>query len=73
MRSFTDTALLEIGKAGEAARVEFKEAVSAGVVPGIRQAICAFANDLPDRAAAYYERGHAKSQLEEICISSCGL
>ncbi len=49
MRSFTDTALLEISKAGEADRVEFKEAVSDGA--GIRQAICAFANDLPDRGA----------------------
>ncbi len=49
MRSVTDTALLEIIKAGEADRVEFKEAVSDGA--GIRQAICAFANDLPDRRA----------------------
>lgn len=49
MRKFTDTELLEIITAGEADRVEFKEALSDSLK--IRQAICAFANDLPDRRA----------------------
>ena len=51
MRKFTDTELLEIITAGEADRVEFKEAFSERVASRIRQAICAFANDLPDRRA----------------------
>ena len=38
------TALLE---AGESDRVEFKEALTGGAARAIREAICAFANDLP--------------------------
>ncbi len=51
MRQFTDTEVLEIITAGEADRVEFKEAFSERVASRIRQAICAFANDLPDHRA----------------------
>ncbi len=47
MRDFTDEELLQIIKAGEADRVEFKESLSGSAAERIRQAICAFANDLP--------------------------
>ena len=47
MRDFTDEELLQIIKAGEADRVEFKESLSGSAAERIREAICAFANDLP--------------------------
>ena len=47
MRQFTDIELLEIISADEADRVEFKEAFSGNAPREIREAICAFANDLP--------------------------
>ena len=47
MSKFTDADLLGILEAGESAHVEFKESVSDAT--GIREAICAFANDLPGR------------------------
>ena len=47
MSKFTDADLSGILEAGESAHVEFKESVSD--VTGIREAICAFANDLPGR------------------------
>ena len=43
---FSDDALLEVIRGGESDRVEFTE--SAGDLDKIREAICAFANDLPD-------------------------
>ena len=47
MISLTDADLLRLIDDGEADRVEFKETLS-GDAPGrIRQAVCAFANDLP--------------------------
>ena len=47
MPDFTDKELLRIIEAGETDRVEFKESLSGGAAEGIREAICAFANDLP--------------------------
>ena len=47
MSKFTDADLLGILEAGESAHVEFKESVSDAT--SIREAICAFANDLPGR------------------------
>ena len=47
MRQFTDTELLAIISADEADRVEFKETLSGSAPKEIREAICAFANDLP--------------------------
>lgn len=43
----TEAQLAEIIAAGESDRVEFKESLSGNAKEGIRQAICAFANDLP--------------------------
>jgi len=48
MADFTDDQLLEIIAAGESDRVEFKESLSGNAPDKIREAICAFANDLPD-------------------------
>lgn len=47
MPQFTDADLSSILEAGESAHVEFKASVSDAA--GIREAICAFANDLPGR------------------------
>lgn len=48
MSRFTDDELLQIIESGESESVEFKETLS-GIAPErIREAICAFANDLPD-------------------------
>ena len=49
MLDFTDEELLQIIEAGEAERVEFKESLSGDAPTKIREAICAFANDLPHR------------------------
>ena len=48
MPNFTDEELLQIIKAGESDAVEFKESLSGSAPERIREAICAFANDLPD-------------------------
>ena len=48
MSNFTDEALLQIIETGESDTVEFKESLSGGAPERIREAICAFANDLPD-------------------------
>ncbi|MDE0011404.1 MAG: putative DNA binding domain-containing protein [Candidatus Poribacteria bacterium] len=48
MLNFTDEALLQIIKTGESDAVEFKASMSGGAPERIREAICAFANDLPD-------------------------
>ncbi|RKU17882.1 transcriptional regulator [Candidatus Poribacteria bacterium] len=48
MSNFTDEALLQIIKTGESDTLEFKESLSGGAPERIREAICAFANDLPD-------------------------
>ena len=48
MSHFTDAELLEIIKSGESDTVEFKESLSGSAPERIREAICAFANDLPD-------------------------
>ena len=43
-----DAALERLLREGESFRVEFKESLAGGVPEGIPEAICAFANDLPD-------------------------
>ena len=48
MQEFTDTALLQIIEGNESDRVEFKESLSGSAGDTIREAICAFANDLPN-------------------------
>ena len=48
MADFTDEQLLEIIADGESDRVEFKEFLKGDASKGIREAICAFANDLPN-------------------------
>ena len=47
MPDFTDEELLQIIEFGEVDRVEFKESLSSSTAEQIREAICAFANDLP--------------------------
>ena len=48
MSNFTDAELLQIIETGESDAVEFKESLSGSASERIREAICAFANDLPD-------------------------
>ena len=52
MSNFTDAELLQIIKTGESDAVEFKESLSGNAPERIREAICAFANDLRDRGEA---------------------
>ena len=52
MSHFTDEELLEIIETGESDTVEFKESLSGSAPEKIREAICAFANDLPGRGEA---------------------
>ena len=47
MRQYTDSELLQIIQADEADHVEFKESLSGNASREIREAICAFSNDLP--------------------------
>ncbi len=47
MFSLSDQQLLQLISDGEADRVEFKETLSGGGANAIREAVCAFANDLP--------------------------
>ena len=47
MRQFTDAELLQIIEGDESDRIELKEALSGSAPKEIREAICAFANDLP--------------------------
>ena len=49
MSNFTDEELLQIIETGESDAVEFKESLSGSAPERIREAICAFANDLPGR------------------------
>lgn len=49
MPELTDEALLNMIDAGESDYVEFKESLSGNAPDRIREAVCAFANDLPDR------------------------
>ena len=48
MSNFTDEELLRIIKTGESDAVEFQESLSGSAPERIREAICAFANDLRD-------------------------
>lgn len=50
MSGFTEQELLQRIAAGESDRVEFKESLSDRAPTRIREAICAFANDLPDHS-----------------------
>ena len=50
MRHFTDAELLQIIQNDETDSVEFKESLSGSAPERIREAICAFANDLPNYA-----------------------
>lgn len=52
MSNFTDEELLGIIKAGESDAVVFKESLSGSAPDRIREAICAFANDLRDSGKA---------------------
>lgn len=49
MPYISDKELMQIIEDDEAERVEFKESLSGSSPEGIREAICAFANDLPRR------------------------
>ena len=49
MPDFTEEELLQIIAAGETDRVEFKESLAGDAATRIREAICAFANDLAGR------------------------
>ena len=48
MSGFSEKELLQLIAAGESDRVEFKESLSGRAPTRIREAICAFANDLPN-------------------------
>ena len=52
MSNFTDEELLRIIKTGESDAIEFKESLSGSTPERIREAICAFANDLRDSGKA---------------------
>ena len=47
MSELSDAELMQVIGEGESDRVEFKESLSGSAAERIRQAICAFANDLP--------------------------
>ena len=47
MTTLEDRDLIQLLSTGESDRVEFKEALRGGTSEAIREAICAFANDLP--------------------------
>ena len=48
MANLSDQQLLQLIDNGESDRIEFKEDLAGGAEKSIREAICAFANDLPD-------------------------
>ena len=48
MSKFSNAELMQVIAEGETDRVEFKESLSGSAATRIREAICAFANDLPD-------------------------
>lgn len=48
MQQFTDEELMQIIAYGESDRIEFKQSLSGDASEKIREAICAFANDLPN-------------------------
>ena len=54
MADLTDEQLLQIIADGESDSVEFKESLSGDAPKRIREAICAFANDLPDHRQPGY-------------------
>ena len=51
MTNFSDAELLQVIFEGETDRVEFKESLTRSAAERIREAICAFANDLPGHGA----------------------
>ena len=52
MAPLRDDQLLDALRAGESDRVEFKESLAGGAASSVREAICAFANDLPGHSEA---------------------
>ena len=52
MSKFSDAELTQVIAEGETDRVEFKESLSGSAATRIREAICAFANDLPGHGAS---------------------
>ena len=48
MTTLGDEDLFQLLNAGESTRVEFKESLGGSAPRTIREAVCAFANDLPD-------------------------
>ncbi len=48
MSALSDQQLREMIQEGESDKVEFKESLKGDVPTRIREAICSFANDLPD-------------------------
>lgn len=63
MPSFTEAELLQIIATGEADRVEFKESLAGDAPTRVREAICAFANDLA---------GHEKPGLVFVGVKDDG-
>ena len=51
MSGFSEAELLQVIAEGETDRVEFKESLSGSAAERIREAICAFAYDLPGHGA----------------------
>ena len=51
MPDYTEKQLLQILESGESDRVEFKESLSGDAPARVREAVCAFANDLPGHKA----------------------
>lgn len=54
MANLTDEQLMQIIAGGESDRVEFKESLTGEAPRRIREAVCAFANDLPDHCQPGY-------------------
>ena len=52
MSKFSNAELMQVIAEGETDRVEFKESLSGSAATRIREAICAFANDLPGHGAS---------------------
>ena len=68
MADFTNDQLLQIIAAGRSDRVEFEETLSGTAPTLIREAICAFANDLPDHKQPGYIFVGVKSDKEIVGV-----
>ena len=69
MPDSTERNLLQIIAAGESDRVEFKESLLGDAPIRIREAICAFANDLPGHEKP--GRGQTISTIKEDVRCAC--